>query len=82
MGGRPSATQPAASFVQPVGLGRPEAMAILRSFVGSSVAGFDSVAEKVKAAGWSRYHIDSGHDPMITHAEELGAILLEIGGKP
>ena len=73
---------PAASFLQPVGLGRPEAKSVPRSFVGSSEAGFDSVAERVKAAGWSTYHIDSGHDPMITHAEELAAILLEIGGQP
>ena len=68
---------PAASFAQPVRLGRTGAF-VSRSFLGSSEAGFDSVAERVKAAGWETYHIDSGHDPMITNPEELAEILLEI----
>ena len=38
------------------------------------------VAERAKAAGWGIYHIDSGHDPMITNPEELAGILLEIAG--
>ena len=71
--------QPAAAMAQPVRLGRPEAKAIPRSFVGSSEAGFESVAQRVKAAGWPIYHIDSGHDPMITNPEDLAGILLEIG---
>ena len=70
--------QPAAAFAQPVRLGRPEAQSIPRSFVGSSEAGFDSVAERVKAAGWGIYHIDSGHDPMVTNPEDLAEILLRI----
>lgn len=70
--------QPAAAMDQAVRLGRPEAKAVPRSFVGSSEAGFDSVAERVKAAGWPIYHIDSGHDPFITHPDELAGILLEI----
>ena len=71
---------PAASFAQPVRLGRTGIKFVARSFLGSSEAGFDSVAEKVKAAGWATYHIDSGHDPMITNPEELTEILLEIAG--
>ena len=71
--------QPAAAMAQPVRLGRPEAKAIPRSFVGSSEAGFESVAQRVKTAGWPIYHIDSGHDPMITNPEDLAGILLEIG---
>ena len=66
-------------MAQPVRLGRPEAKAIPRSFVGSSEAGFESVAQRVKTAGWPIYHIDSGHDPMITNPEDLAGILLEIG---
>ena len=71
---------PAASFAQPIRLGRTGAKFVPRSFLGSSEAGFDSVAGRVKAAGWGTYHIDSGHDPMITHPEELAEILLEIAG--
>lgn len=72
--------QPAASFAQPVRLGRTGIKFVPRSFVGSSEAGFDSVAERVKAAGWETYHIDSGHDPMITHPQEMAEILLGIAG--
>lgn len=72
--------QPAAAFAQPVRLGRAEAKALARSFVGSSEAGFEPVAERAKADGWGIYHIDSGHDPMITNPEELAGILLEIAG--
>lgn len=71
--------QPAAAFAQPVRVGRPEAKSVPRSFIGSSEAGFDSVAQAAKKDGWAVYHIDSGHDPMITKPEELAAILLRIG---
>ena len=70
--------QPAAAMAQPVRLGRREAKAIPRSFVGSSEAGFESVAQRVKATGWPVYHIKSGHDPFVTHPDELAGILLEI----
>ena len=70
--------QPAATFAQPVRIGGDDAKAIPRSFVGSSEAGFEPVAERVKAAGWGMYYIDSGHDPMITNPEDLAGILLEI----
>lgn len=70
--------QPAAAMDQAVRLGRPEAKTIPRSFVGSSEAGFDSVAQRVKAAGWPIHHINSGHDPFVTHPQELAEILLEI----
>ena len=70
--------QPAAAMAQPVRLGRPQAKAIPRSFVGSSEAGFESVAQRVKAAGWPVYHIDSGHDPMITNPDDLAGILFDI----
>lgn len=71
--------QPAAAMAQPVRLGRAESKAIPRSFVGSSEAGFESVEQRVRAAGWPVYHIDSGHDPMVTNPEDLAAILLKIG---
>ena len=70
--------QPAAAMAQPVRLGRPQAKAIPRSFVGSSEAGFESVAQRVEADGWPVYHIDSGHDPMITSPDDLAGILLKI----
>ncbi len=70
--------QPSASFAQGVRLGRPEAQAVPRSFVVSSEAGFDSVASAVKARGWGTYHIDSGHDPMVTNPDDLAEILLQI----
>ena len=69
---------PSASFAQPVRLDRPEAESIPRCFVGSSEAGFESVARRAKAAGWRTYHIESGHDPMVTHPRELADILLDI----
>lgn len=69
---------PAASFAQPIRLGSTSANLVPSSFIGSSEAGFDLVAERVKAAGWRTYHIDSGHDPMITNPEELAEILLSI----
>ena len=69
---------PSASFAQAVRLDRPEAESIPRSFVGSSEAGFESVARRAKAAGWRTYHIESGHDPMVTHPRELAEILLDI----
>ena len=70
--------QPAAAMAQPVRLGRPQAKAIPRSFVGSSEAGFESVAQRVEAAGWTIYHVDSGHDPMVTNPDDLAGILLKI----
>ena len=70
--------QPAAAFAQPVRMGKPEAKAIPRSFIGSTEAGFDSVAQRVKEAGWPTYAIDSGHDPMVTNPEDLAGILLKI----
>ncbi len=73
--------QPAAAMAQAVRLERAEAKTIPRSFVGSSEAGFDSVAKRVEAAGWLIYHIDSGHDPMVTNPEDLAGILLNIGGE-
>ena len=69
---------PSASFAQPVRLDCSEAESIPRSFVGSSEAGFESVATRAKSAGWRTYHIESGHDPMVTHPRELAEILLDI----
>ena len=73
--------QPVAAFSQPIRVGRPEAKSIPRSFIGSSESGFDSVAEMAEKAGWGLFHIDTGHDPMITKPEELSEILLQIAGK-
>ena len=71
--------QPAAAMASPVRMGNPQAKAIPKSFVGGGESGFDSVAERAKQAGWGVYPVDSGHDPMITHAHELAEILLTIG---
>ncbi len=68
--------QPAAAFDQPLHLA--DADAVPKVFVGSSESGFDSVAERARQAGWTVFHIDSGHDPMITHPQELSEILLGI----
>ncbi len=72
--------QPAASFAQPVRLGDPRAKLLPRSFVIGSEAGFEPMEGRAKAAGWGIYHIDSGHDSMITNPEELADILLRITG--
>ena len=72
---------PVASFAQPIRVRRPEARSVPRSFIGSSESGFDSVAEMAQRAGWETFHIDTGHDPMITTPEELANILLRIAGK-
>ena len=71
--------QPASAFAQAVRIGGTDAKAIPRSFIGSSEAGFEAVGGRVKAAGWGMYHIDSGHDPMITNPEDLAGLLLKIG---
>ena len=70
--------QPAAAFAQPVRLGNPDGAAVPRCFIGSSEAGFESVAQRAESADWGVYHIDSGHDPMITNPREVADILLEI----
>ena len=70
--------QPAAAMAGRVKLGNPAAREIPRSFIGGEEAGFQSVADRVRAAGWRTYHLDSGHDPMISHPQELAGILLEI----
>ena len=70
--------QPAAAMAGRVHLGNPAARSIPRSFIGGEEAGFQPVAERVRAAGWDTYHLDSGHDPMISHPRELADILLGI----
>ena len=70
--------QPAAAMAGRVHLGNPAARSIPRSFIGGEEAGFQPVAERVRAAGWGTYHLDSGHDPMISHPRELADILLGI----
>ena len=72
--------QPAAAMAGRVHLGNPAAHSIPRSFIGGEEAGFQPVAERVRAAGWDTYHLDSGHDPMISHPRELADILLGIAG--
>ena len=71
--------QPAAAMDSPVHIGNPKAASIPKNFVGGGESGFDSVAERARQAGWGVYPVDSGHDTMITHAEELVQILLKIG---
>ncbi len=70
--------QPAAAMAGRVKLGNAAAREIPRSFIGGEEAGFQSVADRVRAAGWRTYHLDSGHDPMISHPQELAGILLGI----
>ena len=71
--------QPAAAMASPVRMGNPQAKAIPKNFVGGGESGFDSVADRARQAGWGVYPVDSGHDTMITHAQELADILLNIG---
>ncbi len=71
--------QPAAAMAAPVSLGNPAARDIPRSFIGGEEAGFQSVADHARDAGWGMYHLDSGHDPMVSHPRELAEILLGIG---
>ena len=70
--------QPAAAMAAPVRISRPEAAAIPRSFVCGAEAGFQSVAERVEKDGWGIYHVDSGHDTMVSHPRELAEILVGI----
>ena len=72
--------QPAAAMAGRIHLRNPAALGIPRSFIVGEEAGFQPVAERVRAAGWDTYHLDSGHDPMISHPKELADILLEIAG--
>ncbi len=70
--------QPAAAMAGTVSIGRPEAANLPRSFVCGAEAGFQSVAEHVAVDGWPVYHVDSGHDTMVSHPQELADILLSI----
>ena len=72
--------QPAAAMAGRVQIGNPEALSIPRSFIAGEEAGFQPVAERVRAAGWDTHHLDSGHDPMVSHPRELADILLRIAG--
>ena len=73
--------QPAASMASPVHMGNPKAAQIPKNFVGGGESGFDSVAEKAKNAGWGVYPVASGHDTMVTHADELAQILINISNQ-
>ncbi len=72
--------QPAAAMAGRVRIGNPDARSIPRSFIAGAEAGFQPVAERVRAAGWDTHHLDSGHDPMISHPRELADILLRTAG--
>jgi len=71
--------QPVAAMAGPVRIGNPEATSIPRSFVCGEEAGFQPVADRARDAGWVVYHVNSGHDTMVTHPRELAEILLGIG---
>ena len=71
--------QPAAAMAGQVRIGNPAARSIPRSFIGGEEAGFQPVADRAREAGWGMYHLDSGHDPMVSHPRELAEILLGIG---
>jgi pimeloyl-ACP methyl ester carboxylesterase len=71
--------QPAAAMSGPVRIGNAAAQDIPRSFIGGAEAGFEAVADRAREAGWGMYHLDSGHDPMVSHPTELTEILLGIG---
>ena len=70
--------QPAAAMAGPVRIGNPAARDLPRSFIGGEEAGFEPVADRAREAGWGIYHLDSGHDPMVSHPRELAEILLGI----
>ena len=70
--------QPAAAMAGTVRIGNPAAQDIPRSFIGCEEAGFQPVADRAREAGWGMYHLDSGHDPMVSHPRELAEILLGI----
>ena len=70
--------QPAAAMAGPVRIGNPAARDIPRSFIGGAEAGFQPVADRARDAGWGMYHLESGHDPMVSHPRELAEILLGI----
>jgi pimeloyl-ACP methyl ester carboxylesterase len=72
-------SQPVAAMASPVRISNPEAAAVPRSFVRGAEAGFQAVADRVEGAGWAVYHVDSGHDTMVTHPRDLAEILLGIG---
>lgn len=71
--------QPVAAMASPVRISNPDAAAVPRSFICGAEAGFQVVANRVEEAGWAVYHVDSGHDTMVTHPRELAEILLGIG---
>ena len=72
--------QPTAAFAQPLRISGLETNPVPRSFIMSSHSGFNPVAAMAQESGWALYHIDTGHDPMITTPEKVAEILLKIGG--
>ena len=72
--------QPAAAMSGRIRIENPAARDIPHSFIVGEEAGFQPVAERVRVAGWDTYHLDSGHDPMISHPRELADILLRVAG--
>ena len=71
--------QPAAAMAGAVSIGNPAARNIPSSFIGGEEAGFQPVADRARESGWGMYHLDSGHDPMVSHPREVAEILLGIG---
>ena len=71
--------QPAAAMASPIRMENSAAAKIPGHFIGGGESGFDSVLERARKAGWGVYPVASGHDTMVTHAEELTRILLKIG---
>jgi pimeloyl-ACP methyl ester carboxylesterase len=73
--------QPLRSFVEPVRLTNPAALALPRSYIlcrQDEPSLFDSHAQRARSEGWGYSELQTGHDAMITVPEELGSILLEV----
>ena len=71
---------PAAAMAGRVRIANPAAQNIARSFICGEEAGFLPVAQRVHSQGWGVYHLDSGHDPMISHPGQMADSLLAIAG--
>jgi hypothetical protein len=72
---------PLRSFVEPVRLTNPAALALPRSYIlcrQDEPSLFDSHAQRARSEGWGYSELQTGHDAMITVPEELCSILLEV----
>ena len=73
--------QPLKSFTEPVHLTNPAARTVPRTYIlcrQDNATIFDVHAEQAKRTGWNVHELRTGHDAMISVAQELAGLLLTV----